>query len=84
MKHRLLAGVAVSVVVAATFAIVLIPRAHGADNPQVEPTHMTAAEFDALFKKNNNWGRWGKDDAMGTLNLITEAKRKQAASLVKV
>jgi kynurenine formamidase len=84
MKLGLLTGVAVSGVVAATFAIVFIPRAHGADNPQAEPTHMTAAEFDALFKKNNNWGRWGKDDAMGTLNLITEAKRKQAASLVKV
>ena len=32
----------------------------------------------------SNWGRWGKDDELGTVNLITEAKRKQAASLVKV
>jgi kynurenine formamidase len=44
---------------------------------------MTAAEFDALFKANNNWGRWGKDDRLGTANLITAAKRKQAAALVK-
>ena len=31
----------------------------------------------------SNWGRWGKDDQMGTLNLITDAKRAQAAALVK-
>jgi kynurenine formamidase len=44
---------------------------------------MTATEFDALFQANNNWGRWGKDDRLGTANLITAAKRKQAAALVK-
>ena len=43
-----------------------------------------AAEFDEYFNKIKNWGRWGKDDELGTLNLITDAKRKQAASLVKV
>src|SRR4051794_29328490 len=48
-----------------------------------QPTHLTAAEFDTLFKANNNWGRWGKDDALGSINLITDAKRKQAAALVK-
>ena len=31
----------------------------------------------------SNWGRWGKDDQMGTLNLITDAKRTPAAGLVK-
>jgi len=31
----------------------------------------------------SNWGRWGTDDEIGTLNLITPAKRKQAAALVK-
>ena len=30
----------------------------------------------------SNWGRWGADDQLGTLNLITEAKRQQAAALV--
>jgi kynurenine formamidase len=44
----------------------------------------TADDFDAYFKKVSNWGRWGKDDELGTLNLITPEKRKQAASLVKV
>ncbi len=31
----------------------------------------------------SNWGRWGKEDQMGTVNLITAEKRKEAAALVK-
>ena len=31
----------------------------------------------------SNWGRWGKDDQLGTLNLITDTKRAQAAALEK-
>jgi kynurenine formamidase len=30
----------------------------------------------------SNWGRWGNDDRRGTLNLVTEAKVREAASLV--
>ena len=36
--------------------------------------------FDAL----SNWGRWGDDDQLGTLNLISTAKRIAAAGLVRV
>jgi kynurenine formamidase len=42
-----------------------------------------AAEFDALFQEVKNWGRWGPDDQLGSANLVTAAKRKQAAALVK-
>lgn len=35
--------------------------------------------FDTL----SNWGRWGNDDLMGTLNLITPEKRREAAGLVR-
>jgi kynurenine formamidase len=31
----------------------------------------------------SNWGRWGPDDELGTLNLITPAKRAQAGRLVR-
>lgn len=31
----------------------------------------------------SNWGRWGDDDELGTLNFITDEKVQQAASLVK-
>lgn len=30
----------------------------------------------------SNWGRWGEDDVLGTLNLITAGHRVQAAGLV--
>jgi kynurenine formamidase len=42
-----------------------------------------AAEFDELFKQVSNWGRWGKDDQLGSANLVTDAKRRRAAALVK-
>jgi kynurenine formamidase len=45
---------------------------------------MTKAEFEKLVKDVSNWGRWGKDDQLGALNLITSEKRKQAASLVRL
>ena len=44
---------------------------------------VTQAQYDRWFVELSNWGRWGKDDEMGTLNLITPAKRKQAAALVR-
>ena len=47
----------------------------------VRPT--SAAEYDRLFKQISNWGRWGNDDRRGTANLLTAAKRIQAAALVK-
>jgi len=30
----------------------------------------------------SNWGRWGADDQLGTVNFITPAQRKRAAALV--
>ena len=35
------------------------------------------------FGALSNWGRWGDDDELGTLNLIGPAKRREAASLVR-
>lgn len=42
-----------------------------------------AADVDKLVTQLSNWGRWGKDDQLGTLNLITQEKRVAAAGLVK-
>ena len=47
------------------------------------PRRMTQADVDRLFEEVSNWGRWGKEDQLGALNLITAEKRKQAATLVK-
>lgn len=43
----------------------------------------SVAEFEKLQKQVSNWGRWGANDELGTWNLVTNAKRKQAAGLVK-
>lgn len=43
----------------------------------------TRADFDRLMTELSNWGRWGKDDQMGAVNLITAEKRKQALRVVK-
>lgn len=44
---------------------------------------MSKVEFDTLMKEISNWGRWGKDDQLVTLNLITPATRLMATSLVQ-
>jgi kynurenine formamidase len=44
---------------------------------------LTKADIDAMMTSLSNWGRWGKEDQLGALNLITPEKRKQAAALVK-
>ena len=51
--------------------------------PAQSHTTITKEIFDQWMKELSNWDRWGKDDEMGAINLITAAKRKQAASLVK-
>ena len=44
---------------------------------------VSAAEYERWQTDLSNWGRWGRDDEMGALNLITPAKRKAALALVK-
>ena len=44
---------------------------------------LDAAGFDTMMKEISNWGRWGEADQLGTLNLITAAKKAQAAALVR-
>jgi kynurenine formamidase len=50
---------------------------------EARPTIVTEADFNRAMKEVSNWGRWGQDDELGSSNLITPAKRKQAAALVK-
>ncbi len=44
---------------------------------------VTQQQVDRWMKDANNWGRWGKEDQLGTINLITVAKRQQAVALAK-
>ncbi|MDF6044121.1 cyclase family protein [Streptomyces sp. JH14] len=41
------------------------------------------AEFHEIAKRVNNWGRWGADDEIGTLNLITDSVVRDAAATVR-
>jgi hypothetical protein len=36
-----------------------------------------------IAKRVNNWGRWGDDDEIGTLNLITDEVVRDAATTVR-
>ena len=40
-------------------------------------------EVVGYLKTVSNWGRWGSDEQLGTINLITPAKRVAAARLVR-
>jgi kynurenine formamidase len=46
------------------------------------PADPTADDLDALYAALSNWGRWGGDDELGTLNHLTPERRRRAAALV--
>lgn len=45
---------------------------------------MTAQQMRSLFESVKNWGRWGADDEIGALNLITADKRRDAVATVRI
>ena len=64
------------VVIYLMFAAALMPA-------QSDHHKVTKADIDRWMTELSNWGRWGQDDQLGTLNLITLAKRRDAIALVK-
>ena len=48
-----------------------------------EQTGLTTAGIEAYLTSLSNWGRWGDDDRIGTLNLITDEVRVAAASIIR-
>jgi kynurenine formamidase len=44
---------------------------------------VTMFDFREIGKQVSNWGRWGSDDELGTVNLITPERVAAAAKLVK-
>jgi kynurenine formamidase len=59
--------------------------AHGQQAPARAPNRpaVTKPDVDRWMKELSNWGRWGKDDQLGAMNLVTDAKRQQAVALAK-
>jgi kynurenine formamidase len=47
------------------------------------PARVSLREFDEIFEAVKNWGRWGDDDELGTLNYITPDMVRAAAGLVR-
>ena len=47
------------------------------------PELPTQDEVLAYFTSLSNWGRWGDEDELGTMNHITPETRRRAASLVQ-
>ena len=71
------------VVLTACWVTVAVVVAASGQQPAASRAPRNAAEFDELFQQIKNWGRWGKDDQLGSANLVTAAKRKQALALAK-
>ena len=78
MRH----AIAASLLVVATIAFNFTAAGQAPSTPG-NRSPVNADEFDQLFQQVKNWGRWGADDELGSVNLITAAKRKQALSLAK-
>ena len=90
MRRRVLAiGSAIVATLAIGASLVQMAAQQGQTQPMTSQPGMgartpkNAAEFDEMFNKISNSGRWGKDDQLGAANLMTDAKRKQAGALVK-
>ena len=68
--------------IASSGYLILIGAVHVASAQEVTPS-VSKAEYDRWQMELSNWGRWGPDDEIGTLNLITPEKRLAAAALVQ-
>lgn len=74
-------------VAGAAIAFTLFALISGRGEPRQTPAGgrppLKTPDIERMMKEVSNHGRWGRDDQLGTVNLITAAKRKQAATLVK-
>jgi hypothetical protein len=78
--------------IAATFLMAAPARVSSQEGGQQFRAHPSTQESSRLVtldklkqweKELSNWGRWGKDDQRGLLNLITAEKTKHATTLVQ-
>ena len=62
-----------------TFVLLL----HPLNSEILAQEKVTLQDIERWTKELSNWNRWGKEDQLGALNLITPAKRVAAAKLVQ-
>jgi hypothetical protein len=69
-------------IAAVLVCLIGVSMAATAHAQEQRPTYDQAL-VDRWMTELSNWGRWGKDDERGTLNLITPEKRQQAMALAR-
>src|SRR5262245_32010122 len=70
--------------VLALVAVVLTSLGHAQSPPNRQQDHtVTKAMVDTWMTQLANWGRWGKDDQKGTINLLTPERRKRALAAAR-
>jgi hypothetical protein len=83
MRFKIVVGVAAIAAMASLFGSSAVVRGQPESGTNAHRAPESVAQFEQWQKDVSNWGRWGKDDEIGTMNLVTDAKRKEAARLVK-
>ena len=78
--NRLLAG---SFLVPLVLAVAPAPPASGQMPDSSDAREVSPAQYEQWKLELSNWGRWGEDDEIGALNLITPEKRLEAVALVR-
>jgi len=80
-KYRVLSALAG--MSALTIGLAIGLSTHVAAQTKAAAPMVTIEQVNRWETELSNWGRWGKDDERGALNLITPQKQVQAAKLVK-
>lgn len=65
----------------AVLASALVPATSAQQAGSSDPL-VSSEQYERWQTELSNWGRWGPDDELGAANLITPAKRAEAATLV--
>lgn len=60
-----------------------VPGGEAVAGQTIDTRVLTAEEILDFYRTRRNWGRWGPDDQVGAVNLITPQKRVAAAALVR-
>jgi hypothetical protein len=82
-RRQMLAGAAAMAICADD--LLAAPPAPSTIVPATETRRdLTKADIDDWMRKLSNWGRWGKDDQPGTINLITPAERHRREFMFSV
>ena len=81
-SRSILASAIVAVSALSAMPLLLAQTAASAGQPAAAGP-LDAATIDRWMTELSNWNRWGKDDERGTVNLMTDEKRKRALATVK-